>query len=344
MSTMVLGRTGITVCRTGFGALPIQRVPLDDAVRILHRARDNNINFFDTAAMYSDSEEKLGAAFGHERYSVVIATKTLATTKDSVLKSVHESLKKLDTAYIDVMQLHNPETLPDPSDPQSSYAGLVEAREKGLVRFIGMSNHSLSRATDAARSGLYDTIQFPLSSLSSDADLSLVSICRETGCGLIAMKPMAGGLITNAATSFAFLRQQPGVLPIWGIQRESELDEFIAFENNPPQLDEWMWKCIRKDRFELSGSFCRGCGYCLPCPQGIQINWTARMSLLLRRAPYQQFLTDEWRAKMRLIDDCTGCGQCRSRCPYGIDTPALLKNNLADYERFYAANASLPRG
>lgn len=340
MSRMVLGKTGVAVCRSGFGALPIQRVPMDDAVRILRRAHENGINFFDTAAMYSDSEEKLGAAFEHERYSVVIATKTLATTRADALKSIHASLGKLRTEYIDIMQLHNPEQLPDPDDPQGAYRGLIEAREKGMVRFIGISNHSLTRAVAAAQSGLYDTVQFPLSSLSSDKDLSLVSVCQENGCGLIAMKPMAGGLITNAATSFAFLRQYGNVLPIWGIQRESELDEILAFESNPPQLDEWLWKSIRRDRFELSGRFCRGCGYCMPCPQGIQINWSARMSLLLRRAPYKAFLTDQWRARMRLIASCTACGLCKSKCPYGIDTPSLLKQNLEDYERFLAEHAS----
>jgi uncharacterized protein len=336
MSRMILGKTGVAVCRSGFGALPIQRVAMDDAVNLLCRAHENGITFFDTAAMYSDSEAKLGAAFEHERYSVVIATKTLAVTRADALKGIHASLKNLKTDYIDVMQLHNPETLPDPTDPKGAYAGLVEARDKGLVRFIGISNHSLARALEAARSGLYDTIQFPLSSLSSDKELSLVSVCQETGCGLIAMKPMAGGLISNAASTFAYLRQYDNVLPIWGIQRDAELDEILAFENSPPKLDEWLWKAIRRDRFELSGRFCRGCGYCLPCPQEIQINWVARMSLLLRRAPYQAFLTDEWRDRMKTIASCTECGLCKSKCPYGLDTPSLLKDNLADYEKFYS--------
>jgi predicted aldo/keto reductase-like oxidoreductase len=167
--------------------------------------------------------------------------------------------------------------------------------------------------------------------------MELIELCRENDVGLIAMKALSGGLITNAATSFAFLRQYGNVLPIWGIQHESELDEFIAFEKNPPVMDEAMWKLVRKDRMELSGLFCRGCGYCMPCPQGIEISWTARMSLLLRRAPSQNFMSDEWRGKMRRIQSCTDCGECRSKCPYGLDTPALLKQNLTDWENFYAS-------
>ena len=339
MQLMPLGKTGLLVGRSGFGALPIQRVPLDAAVALLHKAYDNGITFYDTARMYTDSERKIGAAFGRMRRDVVIATKTTATTKDGARADIAASLADLQTDYIDLMQLHNPSPLPDPADPQGPYAALAEARDKGTVRHIGITCHSLTNAVSAARSGLYGTVQFPLSSLSSDADLSLVAECDRSGCGLIAMKALSGGLIRNAATSFAFLRQYNTVLPIWGIQREEELDEFIALERHPPPLDETLWKAIRKDRFELAGSFCRGCGYCLPCPRSIPINWAARMSLLLRRAPYHGFLTPEWRDKMRMIRTCSKCGACRGKCPYGIDTPSLLERNLEDYERFYAEHA-----
>jgi predicted aldo/keto reductase-like oxidoreductase len=151
------------------------------------------------------------------------------------------------------------------------------------------------------------------------------------------MKALSGGLITNAATSFAFLRQFDNVLPIWGIQREEELDEFIAMERNPPPLDDTLLATIENDRTELSGRFCRGCGYCMPCPAGIEINWVARMSLLLRRAPSEGFMSSNWHDKMLKINDCTECGRCRKQCPYSLDTPSLLKENLVDYERFYTA-------
>jgi uncharacterized protein len=336
MEKMRLGRTELRVGRSGFGALPIQRLSLDDAIRLLVKAHENGIDFFDTARYYSDSEEKLGAAFAACRESVVIATKAMADSRSQTLKSLGTSLEKLNTRYVDLLQLHNPEKLPDPLDSQSPYAGLLEAREKGLTRFIGITCHRLENALAAARSGLYDTVQFPLSSLSSNADLNLIELCRENDVGLIAMKALSGGLISDAATSFAFLRQFDNVLPIWGMQRESELDEFIVFEKAPPLLDKALFEKIRADRVELSGLFCRGCGYCMPCPEGIEISWAARMSLLLRRAPSRNFLTFEWRDKMRRVQSCTQCGSCRKKCPYGLDTPKLLEQNLADWERFYA--------
>ena len=150
------------------------------------------------------------------------------------------------------------------------------------------------------------------------------------------MKGLAGGLITNARTTFAFMKQHPWVVPIWGIQRESELQEFLELEKNPPAYDEEMKQLIARDRAELAGNFCHGCGYCQPCPVGIPIQNAARMSLLLRRSPYQSWLTDEMNAEMMKIENCLHCGACASRCPYGLDTPRLLAENLADYKQFRA--------
>ncbi len=333
-----LGRTGLMVTRTSFGALPIQRVSFDEAKKLLVKAYDNGINFFDTARGYTDSEEKIGYALAEVRKNIIIATKTFSQDKKTLFEHLETSLKNMKTDYVDILQLHNPADLSDPNDPDSTYAGLLEAKKKGMVRFIGITNHRIKTAMEAVASGLYDTMQFPLSSLSSDVDLELIEQCKKYDVGLIAMKAMSGGLITNAASTFAFLRQYENVVPIWGIQRESELDEFLSMEEQPPILDETLWKVINKDREELSGNFCRGCGYCMPCPAGIEIPMQARISLLLRRAPYQQFLQDEFRKKMDLIPECIDCGNCRDHCPYKIDTPNLLKRELENYNEFYRAH------
>lgn len=330
-----LGRTGLMVTRTSFGALPIQRVSFDEAKKLLVKAYDNGINFFDTARGYTDSEEKIGYALAEVRKNIIIATKTFSQDKKTLFEHLETSLKNMKTDYVDILQLHNPADLSDPNDPESTYAGLLEAKKKGMVRFIGITNHRINTAMEAVASGLYDTMQFPLSSLSSDVDLELIEQCKKYDVGLIAMKAMSGGLITNAASTFAFLRQYENVVPIWGIQRESELDEFLSMEEQPPVLDEYLWKVINKDREELAGNFCRGCGYCMPCPAGIEIPMQARISLLLRRAPYQQFLQDEFKKKMDLIPECIECGNCRDHCPYKIDTPNLLKRELENYNEFY---------
>ena len=154
--------------------------------------------------------------------------------------------------------------------------------------------------------------------------------------GFIAMKGLSGGLITDSAVIYAWMLSHENVLPIWGVQREAELDEFISYIDNPPELTDERNAVIEKDRKELAGSFCRACGYCLPCPSGIEINLCARMSLLLRRMPPDDFLTEEGQAKMKKIEDCVHCGQCRAKCPYGLDTPTLLEENYKDYKEVLA--------
>lgn len=338
MEKIRLGRTDLFVGRVGFGALPIQRISHHEAALLLKKAYFNGINFFDTARGYTDSEEKIGNALSGVRKEIYIATKSNPADKKEFFQNLETSLAKLKTDYIDIYQLHNPNVLPDPENPDSLYGAMQEAKKKGMIRFIGISNHRLNTALEAVRSGLYDTVQFPLCTISSDKDLSLIEECSRMDVGVIAMKALSGGLLTDAASAFTFLRQYDNLVPIWGIQRESELDEFLSLEKNPPEFDDKMKKIIKKDRTELSGSFCRACGYCMPCPEGIPINMAARMPIILDRMPYRQFMEDSWKQQMELIKKCKDCGHCKKHCPYDLDTPALLKKSLEYYSEFYENN------
>jgi predicted aldo/keto reductase-like oxidoreductase len=336
MAQMTLGKTGITVNKNAFGALPIQRISNEDAAYLLRKAYDNGITFFDTARFYTDSEEKLGLALSDIRDRVFIATKTLSMTVEQFWEQLHTSLKLLKTDYIDLYQFHNPPVAPKPGDGSGFYEAMLEAHAQGKIRHIGITNHRLPVAKEAAESGLYETIQFPFSYLATADEIAFVRRCAELDIGFVAMKALSGGLITNSAAAYAFLAQFDNVLPIWGIQREGELDEFLSYDKNPPELDQTTLELIDRDKSSLGTSFCRGCGYCLPCPKNIDIPTCARMSLLLRRAPMSGFLDEAGQGKMALIDDCINCGHCKAHCPYGLDTPSLLKENLADYRTFIA--------
>ena len=336
MVQVTLGKTGITVEKNSFGALPIQRISKEEAVKLLRKAYEHGVTFFDTARFYTDSEEKVGEAFKGMRDKVYIATKTGATTVEGFWKDLHTSLGNLQTDYIDIYQFHNPSFCPKPGDGTGLYEAMLEAKDKGMVRHIGITNHRLHVAKEAIESGLYETLQFPFCYLATEKDLEIVDACKEAGMGFIAMKALSGGLITNSAAAYAFLSQYDHVLPIWGVQREEELDEFISYIDNPPTMTEELKAVIEKDRTELLGEFCRGCGYCMPCPVGIEINNSARMSLMIRRAPSAAQLTEEWQRKMLLIENCLHCGQCKLKCPYGLDTPTLLQKNLQDYKEILA--------
>lgn len=333
MKMIRLGRTDLSVTKNGFGALPVQRIGTDAACKLLRKAYDGGINYFDTARMYTDSEEKIGLALSDVRDKIIISTKTLATNVEDFWKDLGTSLSLLKTDYIDIYQFHNPPFCPKPGDGTGLYEAMLEAKAKGMIRHIGITNHRYTVAEKAVRSGLYETLQFPFSYLAGEKEEALVRLCEENDVGFICMKALAGGLITHSDVAYAFLDQYP-VAPIWGIQKENELDEFLSYNENPPALTEERMAFIEKERAELAGDFCRGCGYCMPCPVGIEINDCARMSLLLRRSPAAGHLTEKGQARMKKIEDCINCGQCKSRCPYGLDTPALLRKNYEDYKTF----------
>lgn len=341
MHTVTLGSTGITVNKNGFGALPIQRVSAEYAVRLLQKAYSAGITYFDTARWYTDSEEKLGAAFAGMREKIFLATKTGAETAEGFWKDLEQSLRNLRTDYIDIYQFHNPAVCPKPGDGSGLYESMQEAKAQGKIRHIGITNHRLAVAREAVASGLYETLQFPFSYLSGEQELALVQECQKAGMGFVSMKALSGGLITNAAAAYAFQAKYENVLPIWGIQKEEELDEFISYIAHPPVMSGEIQDVIDRDRKELSGDFCRGCGYCMPCPEGIQIHTCARMSLLIRRSPSKAQLTQQAQEMMKKIENCRHCGKCKAKCPYELDTPALLEKNYEDYKRILAGDISV---
>lgn len=337
MKYVTLGSTGITVNKNGFGALPIQRISFDEAAAILRRAYEGGIRYFDTARFYTDSEEKIAYALSDVRSEIFIASKSMAKDAETFKKELEISLKNLNTDYIDVHQFHNLPFVPVPGHESGLYEVMLEAKAEGKIRHIGFTNHRIKLAFEAVESGLYETIQFPFSYLASDEEKQLVALCKEKNIGFICMKGLAGGLIRSGRAAFAGLADFDNALPIWGIQKMEELEEFLScntedFEQGmTPEIE----AIIEADKKELVGGFCRSCGYCQSaCPQGIEISNCARMTLMLRRAPVQQYTTDEWKDKMRKAATCIECGACKQRCPYGLDIPRLLKENVADYQKY----------
>jgi len=310
-------------------------------VEILRRAYEGGMRFFDTARAYSDSEEKMGEAFDGMRDKLFIATKTMAKTPEQFWKDLDTSLKNLRTDYIDIYQFHCVNQCYAPGDGTGMYECMLEAKAQGKIRHIGVTAHKIEVAFDCVKSGLYETMQFPFSYLSAKREIELVEACKAANMGFIAMKGLAGGLIHNSKAAMAFMTQYDNVLPIWGIQRMSELEEWLAFMDETPTYDGELKEYIEKERAELAGDFCRGCGYCMPCPAGIMINQCARMSLLLRRAPSANWLSEEMQTEMNKIENCLNCGLCKTKCPFELNTPELLRKNLEDYKRVLAGEVTV---
>ena len=341
MKTITLGRTGITTPQNAFGALPIQRVSTDYAVMLLRKAYEGGMTFFDTARAYTDSEEKIGVAFEGMRDKVFIASKTHAMTPDEAMAELETTLRNLKINYLDLYQLHQAPQCFKPGDGTGMYEFLLEAKEQGKVRHIGITAHKIGVAEEVVASGLYETLQYPFNYLATERELAMVKACGEAGMGFIAMKGLSGGLLNNANACMAFMSQFDHVLPIWGIQRESELDEWLAFFDKEAVMDDAAAAVIDKDRKELAGEFCRSCGYCMPCTMDIQIRNCARMIQLIRRSPSQNYLSPAWQAEMEKIGSCIGCGVCMTRCPYELNIPELLKKNLADYRKIVSGEIKI---
>ena len=336
MEQIIFGKTGLRVSRTGFGGIPIQRITYDESTAILRRAYDSGINLYDTANFYTTSEDRIGAALSDVRKNIVICTKSGAKDVETLVQHLDNSLAKLRTDYVDVFQFHLPPFVPKRGGDDGLYDAALKAQRAGKIRFIGISCHKRILGIEAAESGLYDVLQFPFSHISTDEEMEVAKVAEKNNVGLLGMKALCGGILTNAKAAFVFLRQYKNIVPIWGIEKLQELEEFIAYENNPPALDDDLRKIIQTDKEELSCEFCRGCGYCLPCPAKIPIPMAIRMKFLLARMFPPMFLTEEWQENMRRIDDCTNCKKCLPCCPYGLDIPRLLKEHQKSFYEILA--------
>ena len=332
---MSFGKTGLKISELGFGGIPIIRLSRDTAVKVLHRAYEWGITFYDTANAYRDSEEKMGCAFDGMRKKVVIATKTIKRDVQSAMKDLENSLRMLKTDYIDLYQLHQISQDKDwnaVTAPGGVLEAVVKARDEGKIRFIGVTSHSLPMAVKLVKTGLFSSIQFPFNFIEDAAKDELHTAARELDMGILAMKPFAGGMIDNADVAFKFLRQYPDVIPIPGYDSVDSVDEVISFYNNPNIVTERDTRLMKKYRTELGKQFCRRCEYCQPCPNGVMITMAMGYKIIASRMS-PAVSVDFSRAAMESVQLCDDCGTCLDRCPYELPIQEMLKANYDLYER-----------
>ena len=335
MEAVVLGSTGIKVNKNGFGALPIQRVSTEDAVKLARKAYEAGITFFDTARFYTDSEEKLGEAFDGMREKVYIATKTAAKNADEFWEQLGISLHNLRTDYIDIYQLHN---LPGKDfdrvfGPEGAYRALAEAKAEGKIGHIGATAHSV----DALRllvedySDRIETVMFPYNIVESQGE-DLLRQARAKGIGTIAMKPLAGGNLDDWRLALRYVAASDAVdisIPGMGSVEEVERNAAAA-ENLSPLTAEELEQCAVIRR-ELGTHFCRRCGYCAPCTVGIDIPSNFLMVNYLRKYDLADWAKTRYEGLAHHAGECIECGVCESRCPYELPIRKMLKDVAAQF-------------
>jgi len=323
------------VSRVGFGGVPIQRVSEEEAVAIVRRCLDLGVNFLDTAVAYTNSEERIGKAIAGRRGELYLATKAMARTRDVMAQHLELSLQRLGVDYIDLYQLHgvsDAETLEMVLAPSGPLAVLEDARESGLVRHIGVTSHNLDTARDAVRTGRFDTVQYPFNVINREPGTELRALARRQDMGFIAMKPLAGGRLTNAAIAIKYLLQFPDVLPIPGIEHLSDIEEIARVLEGPFDLSEAEQQDVERMREEFGTLFCRRCDYCQPCTVGIPISAALTISNPEKRMPPERVFHGFINDLLTKAAECTECGDCEERCPYHLPIREMLKRE-ADWYR-----------
>jgi len=334
MDKVRFGKTGLMVSRVAFGGIPIMRVSKDEAVRIVREAIGLGINFIDTAHGYADSEEKIGEAIkGTKREDLVIASKSPAKDKKTFTEQLDLSLKRLNVDYIDIYQLHNVSNESQKEavfGPGGAMEGLEEAVKAGKVRFPGFSSHNISTAIEIMKNGKFALVQLPFNYIDREAADKAIPLAKELDMGFIAMKPMGGGLLDDAALSFRFLGQYDSIVPDPGFEKIEEVREIAAIVKRREALSTEDEKEIEKQRLESSASWCHRCDYCQPCSQDIHISVVLCFKSAFKRMPAER-ARGMIGGAVEKARTCTECGVCMTRCPYHLNIPVLLKERLAEW-------------
>ncbi len=327
MEYRVLGKTGLRISRMGLGGIPVQRIDEEGTKELVHKLHEMGINFIDTARAYTVSEEYLGYALEGIRQDFIIATKSMARTKEAMEKDIDLSLKKLRTDYIDLYQIHNP----SPADlervqaPGGALEALVEAKQAGKIGHIGITLHPVELFDKVLNLDWVETVMFPYSLVETQAQQQ-IRACAERNIGFIAMKPLAGGAIDDAALALRFICQNPDVtVVIPGMATQQELEQNFAAVSDSSPLTVQEQTDIQAVRDSLGSQFCRRCNYCAPCTAGISIYTMFLLEGYYNRYNLKDWATARYNATEKKASDCIGCGICETRCPYNLPIRDMLK-------------------
>lgn len=333
MEYTILGKTGLRISRMGFGGIPIQRIDAEGTKALMKQLMDEGVNYIDTARGYTVSEEYLGYALEGIRDKFVIATKSMARTKDAMAADIEKSLGNLRTDYIDLYQVHNPsmEQLDTVVGEGGALEALMEAKAAGKIGHIGLTAHSTEVFERALSLDWVETIMFPYNIVESQGE-ELIRKCQEKNVGFIAMKPLAGGAIENGTLALRYVCSNPAVtVVIPGMAEVSELEENIKACADTTPLTKEELSQMEEIRHQLGTNFCRRCNYCAPCTVGISIPSAFLFAGYLERYNLADWARDRYGSLGVKASACVGCGKCETRCPYHLPIREMLKKVAEEF-------------
>ena len=345
MRKIRLGKSNLWVSQIGMGGIPIMRLTRKDAVKLIREVTDLGINFIDTAHGYGDSEEKIGEALEGRRSEFILASKSHARDRKSFLEHVDLSLERLRTNYLDIYYHHgvnSREKMEEIMGPGGAFEGMIQALKQGKILHAAFSSHHLPEAEELMLTGKFEVVQIPFSFVDDEAKEKIIPLAQKLDIGFIAMKPMGGGLIEDAKASFRYLLQFPKIVPDPGVEKIEEMQEIAQIaENHPGPLTQKEKDRMEKIRQDLGKTFCHRCDYCQPCSENITISMVLVFPAFVKRMPLKEALArcEEAIEKAR---DCSECEECIERCPYHLNIPRLLKENIAYMEKLKEHPLPLP--
>jgi predicted aldo/keto reductase-like oxidoreductase len=330
-----LGNTGLKVSRLGFGGIPIQRITQEEATALIRKLPEYGINYIDTARGYTVSEEYLGIAMEGIRDKFVLATKSMARTREAMEKDIETSLKNLRTDHIDLYQVHNapPAQMKIVTGEGGALEALLEAKAAGKIGHIGITAHEIGTFEMGLEMDWVETIMFPYNFVELQA-ADLIRKCAEKGKGFICMKPLAGGAIENAPLAMRFIASNKDItVNIPGMANEDELKQNVAAACDPAPLSEDDLKEVQNIRDTLGNQFCRRCNYCQPCTMGINISFCFTINGYLTRYGLKDWAIGRYKGMAVEPNACVECGMCESRCPYHLPIIEMLKDVYSNFQK-----------
>lgn len=330
-----LGNTGLKVSRLGFGGIPIQRITQEEATALIRKLPEYGINYIDTARGYTVSEEYLGIAMEGIRDKFVLATKSMARTREAMEKDIETSLKNLRTDHIDLYQVHNapPAQMNIVIGEGGALEALLEAKAAGKIGHIGITAHEIGTFEMGLEMDWVETIMFPYNFVELQA-ADLIRKCAEKGKGFICMKPLAGGAIENAPLAMRFIASNKDItVNIPGMANEDELKQNVAAACDPAPLSEDDLKEVQNIRDTLGNQFCRRCNYCQPCTMGINISFCFTINGYLTRYGLKDWAIGRYKGMAVEPNACIECGMCESRCPYHLPIIEMLKDVYSNFQK-----------
>ena len=336
MRKVRLGKTDLMVSEVGFGGIPITRLSEDEAIRVVRRSIELGVTLIDTAHNYGTSEERIGRAIAGRREGLILATKSWARDSQTFRQELETSFERLGVEHIDLFQFHN--VTSKEAYQQILYPGgpldiAREAKAANRIGHIGVSSHSLELSLEMVESGNFETLMFPFNFVTDEAVEKLLPACRENDVGFIAMKPLGGGILENATLDFKYLQQFPDVVPIPGIETIGEIEEIVSIMEGPEELTAEERAEMERIRRDVGTRFCRRCGYCQPCPQGINISLMMHLRSFAKRLPEERVFGEWGGTIVASVEKCADCGECEAKCPYALPIREVIAENVVWYEQ-----------